>query len=329
MQSFLLIPLFIASLCSALYPSSLVYQFPKGTWVENLAVRSSGTVLVTTILPNAAVYEINPNSSTTPKVVAQFSSSLAALGITETTPDTFYVVSNNVSTATGAVAPGSNKIWRLSFPGPKVALVSTVTNASFLNGLTTLNSQTILAADATAGAVWAINTTSGAYKKVISDPLMSKPASEKVVGLNGLKITGSTLYFTNTAQKVFAKIPLNADGTPTTSATKVASSTNVPVANTESYDDFGLDKAGNTAYCVVGGGNVIQKVVLASGSTSIVAGNLNSTDLAEPTSGQFGRTTSDAGTLYVTTSGAINIPVYKNGVKYQDIGGQLVAVKTS
>ena len=53
----------------------------------------------------------------------------------------------------------------------------------------------------------------------------------------------------------------------------------------------------------------------------ILAGNINSTDIAEPTSAAFGRNGKE-NILYVTTAGGLFFPV--NGTEV--VGGQLVAV---
>jgi len=52
---------------------------------------------------------------------------------------------------------------------------------------------------------------------------------------------------------------------------------------------------------------------------------MGSTEIAEPTSAQFGRTLRDRKTLYVTTAGGLGVPV--NGTEV--VGGQLVAVDTT
>lgn len=72
-----------------------------------------------------------------------------------------------------------------------------------------------------------------------------------------------------------------------------------------------------------GGANTIQKINTHTGEVRIVAGGMNSTAIAEPTSAKFGRRECDLTVLYITTAGGLATPV--NG----DITiGQLVAVRT-
>lgn len=49
----------------------VIAQFPNETWVENVAVRSNGKVLVTILYPIAAVYQIEPSAKhAQPQLVA-------------------------------------------------------------------------------------------------------------------------------------------------------------------------------------------------------------------------------------------------------------------
>lgn len=303
----------------ALSPSRLVYEFPLGTWVENLAVRSYGPILVTSVTA-PTLYQIDP-SAPNPQatLVHNFTSALWTAGITETTPDTFYVAAANGSTTILPPTPGSNRLFRVKFSGPNAApevdLTATVKDASFLNGLTTLNTKTVLAADSAKGAVWAVDVLNGTSKIVIQDPLMA-PSAASPIGINGINVQGNQLYFTNSAQNVFAKIAIMPDGSPVgPPATVIASA-----AAGTGFDDFALDWRGN-AFLVTAGGNTVVEVK-KKGKQVVVAGNLDSTDIAEPTGAKFGRTWKDIGTLYVTTAGGLRIPVSGDQV----VGGQLVAV---
>ena len=73
-----------------------------------------------------------------------------------------------------------------------------------------------------------------------------------------------------------------------------------------------------------GPGNSIEEVGRDGESQVIIAGIVNSTEIAEPTSAQFGRTAADREVLYVTTGGGLAAPVDGDEI----VGGQLVAVDT-
>ncbi len=306
----------------ALDPTRLVYQFPKGTWVENLFVRPSGSLLVT-ILSSPDLYLIDPLvPDPEPQLIHHFSSSEGLLGITATGPDTYYIIGINATYSTIPPPPGSNLIYRVHFPPtlgpPAISIAAAVKNAVFLNGLTTLNPTTLLASDSTLGVVWAIDITTGVSRIVIKDPLMAPTTANPVLAINGIRLfQNHTLYFTNSAQALLAKIPIHANGTAAGAAQKIASAFEGTF-----YDDFALDRHGD-AFLATQGGDSIAEVTL-NGSQRIIAGVVNTTEIAEPTSAQFGRTVGDGNVLYVTTAGGLAIPIDGDVI----VGGQVVAVDT-
>ncbi|MCJ1451608.1 hypothetical protein MMC28_001948 [Mycoblastus sanguinarius] len=325
MHSLCSLPFFclLLPVINALAPTNLVYEFPNGTWLENLAVRSCGSILLT-IITSPDLYLIDPLSpSPTPTLLHHFDDALWLTGITETSPDTFQIVVANGTLKNLDVAPGSNRIYTVSFPPgsdvPDVSLAATVPDAEFLNGLTTLNPTTVLAADSQKGVIWAIDTVTGASRIAIDDPLFKYTPAIPNLGVNGLKLRGSTLYFTNSAQALLAKVEINADGTAASQPTVIAYS-----APGTAYDDFALDWRGD-AFLTTGAGNSVELVSSGGELQVVVAGNVNSTEIAEPTAAQFGKRGEEVGAvLYVTTGGGLAIPVDGDEI----VGGQLVAVDT-
>lgn len=77
-----------------------VWVFPNGTWLENLAVRSSGQIL-TTVLSSPDLYQVDPTGSHCPTLVHHFPNVLGLLGIAEIRQDVFAVAAGNYSTQTG------------------------------------------------------------------------------------------------------------------------------------------------------------------------------------------------------------------------------------
>jgi len=307
------------ALCADLDPTILVYEFPRGVWLENLAVRPCGSILLTT-LTKPDLYMVDPlKSQPQPKLLHTFSSTTWLTGITETTPDTFYVSAANGSLKTLEIAPGSNRLFRVSFPpnkDPNFSSAATVTDAKFINGITRFSNDIVLAADSQTGVVWAVNVATGVSRIAVNDPLLANVPGPPPIGVNGIKIrNGRTLYFTNSAQNIFGKVELKADGTAAGPAVIVTHS--LPG---DSYDDFAFDHKGDAFLATASGNSVAE--LMPNGKQEIIAGNINSTEIAEPTSAQFGRTRRDKGTLYVTTAGGLAVPVNGNEV----VGGQLVAV---
>jgi len=135
-------------------------------------------------------------------------------------------------------------------------------------------------------------------------------------------VRDGTLYFTNSGEGIFAKMPIHEDGTPAGPTSIIAR------APADGYfDDFTV--RGEFAYLVTGSGNSVEKVRLdGRGKQTIVAGSLNSTTLAGPTAVAFGRTARDMDVLYVVTSGGLAVPVDEGGQEKR-VGAQVVAVDLS
>jgi hypothetical protein len=105
----------IAALSAALpYPNDgavgVVWQFPNGTWIENLAVRQSGEILASS-LSRFALYQVDPFSHTE-TTIAEFGNA-GVLGIAEVENDVFVVVTAEVNLVTSVATPGSAKAWKV------------------------------------------------------------------------------------------------------------------------------------------------------------------------------------------------------------------------
>ncbi|KAL6719551.1 hypothetical protein ACLMJK_003793 [Lecanora helva] len=331
----------VAADCSNSSTVRTVFQYPKvGHWLGNLAIRANGSILTTDLL-TPFVFEFNPFiTPSQPQPIGPFPNSTGLTGIAETAPDNFAVIGGNFKNESSEARPGSLRLYNVVTKpksAPTVHLTAPLLDIPLLNGLMTLTPSTVLGSDSSTGAVWSIDVQSGAHKKVIQDPLMSSsqpssPNSSKL-GINGLKIRRedgtSFLYFTNTARGILAKIAINPTTgtplTPNTKATLVAK--NAGAAKGVGFDDFafGPDMGSNIAFATNSRGNSIAKVALdGSSQQNIVAGNLNSTEVAEPSAVEFGRTMSDKGVLYVVTAGGAGGPI--NGTTR--VGAQLLAIDT-
>ncbi len=302
-------------------PVRIIHEFPHNTWVENLAVRSNGKVLVT-LLSTPDLYQIDPfTPNSAPILVHHFADHKALFGITETTTDLFYVVTSNFSSTdtTNPNPAGAYDIYEVDVRnGASKAIVTknaNVPNAKLLNGMTTLcaSQGIILIADSFAGLLYRLNTHTKQVAIAIDDPTMKGPPAGPIpFGINGVKIRDGFLYFTNTGVGSLVKIPISPiDGTATGSA--------VVLTTNAKPDDFILDRAGdafiaeiylnNLAFLPPQGGNV---TVLTGAPLT------DPTVLAGPTACAFGRRHGDRRSLYITTSGGI-----ASGVDVPTLGGAL------
>ncbi|KAM3528361.1 hypothetical protein MY4038_005899 [Beauveria bassiana] len=298
----------------------IVYQFENGTWVENIAVRANGNLLVT-LIDRPELYEINPfERPTSAKLVYRFSEYVCLLGVIEVAPEVFTVVAGNFTRQTGP-EPGTWAIWKADFGGgaegeANVSKVADIPEAVFLDGMVTLDAEagTVLVGDAAEGVIFRLNTNTGEYALVQRDESFRPPVDAALpVGLNGIRIAENYLYYVNTFNPLYGRVPIDSvTGEATGPYERI--STSVPA------DDFALD-ANKTAYVAGGIANVVTKIEL-NGESTVIAGNLNSSFVAAGTATVFGRTRKDQHVLYVTTGGASEAPV--NGTFSE--GGKIVAL---
>lgn len=102
-------------------PNHIITQFPNPTWLENIAVRSNGDLLLTESAPTASLHLVsnldlnhhsyssksNGSGSTTKRTTTHTFDSLQALfGIAEPLSDVFVVVGRNVSSAASGGGAG-------------------------------------------------------------------------------------------------------------------------------------------------------------------------------------------------------------------------------
>nr|POE56193.1 hypothetical protein CFP56_69146 [Quercus suber] len=318
---------------STLCPTQLIHEFPHNTWIENIAVRRDGSLLLTSLRGLRGLTSLDPNDGAKPHVVVDtFPGVNGTLGIIETVPDVFYVIGSNFILAPSTPRPqqGTNAIFEVDFNTcdesgqPSVKVLARMTDAIELNGFTKFNDTLLLAGDSGLGAVWAVDTQTGSFQILVQDALLLPDPPTAGLGINGLHYRAQTreLYFTNYAKRTFGRIQLGPDATlqsPISIITKSFDESDMKI----SWDDFALDRFGG-AYIATGAGHSIQ-MVTPDGKISVLAGNVNSTAIAEPTAAQFGRTRRDRDVLYVTTAGGILAPVYQNGEAIR-VGGQVVAV---
>ncbi|KAH6971938.1 hypothetical protein EDB80DRAFT_744073 [Ilyonectria destructans] len=314
------------------YPLTVIHEFPNPTWLENIAVRQSGQLLVTS-LTHPRLYQVDPSGAYPPVLVADIAGADGLLGIAELERDVFYVIAGNL-TATAATASTTagtfqSKIWkvdirrfcvtkngRVSRPA-RVSLVADLPDTQFLNGMCRLsptNNSILLLSDSVAGSVIRLNVKTGTYSTVIQDPTMSLPAGA-AVAINGIHIHGSDLYYTNLAAGTFVKMPISlVDGKQVGSAAVIFNDTR--------GDDFILSKNGRTAWITTNSENTLLQVDIQSRTGRVVAGSLNSTDLAVSTAVAFGRTRTDSNSLYVVTTGGIEAAVGGLGIT----GGRVIRI---
>jgi len=299
-----------------------IYEFPNETWVENIAVRSNGNLLLN-LLSTPTLYELNPFNPApgSAELLHTFPFATGLAGIAEIEPDVFAILAGNWSLETFSTTPGSWSVWKADFRHgdiPAISKIADVTKASFLNGMTLLapGSPFLLIADSVLGVVWRLNYLTSEYEIILQSPLMQPIDEAPILGINGIHVFNSSVYFTNSFKGLFAKVPVTLEGPNAGSATGEYE----VVAKNGVGDDFIFDKEGN-AYITQDPSDALQ-LVNQEGQVTVLAGNTNSTLLEGDTADAFGRTKSDENILYVVTNGGIAKPVPGT----QIVGGKVIAV---
>lgn len=282
-----------------------VHEFPLMYFVENIAVRKSGGILVTIHNRNELVF-IDPSvSQQKPVVVHTFSA--GASGIVEVDQDIFYV-------SAGAIGEkGSYTVYKVDMSKfstdgsgnattpAEISKFADIPDALFLNGSTLLSLERglILLADSILGSIYVLNVRSPKVDVWLQHQLLAKVTPDPMMpGVNGIKKRDQYLYCSNTDAKTLLRVTIS-DGGDAGEIDIFQEKLNA--------DDFAFDADGN-AYLTT---HVFQSVVkLASdGTRSRIAGGVGDKICAGTTAAAFGRTDNDKTSLYVTTTGGISFPV--------------------
>jgi hypothetical protein len=313
-----LIPSMFTASTSLQAEVSTLHRFPKGAWIENIAVRANGHLILVRY-DQPSIYTLNPLvANQAPNLLFEFGgNSSVACGIAETSPDFFHVL---VGTSVKGSLLGLGydmALWSINFtanPGGDPVIHQAVPKipgiTGLLNGLAPLSSTAVLASDTFGGIIHRIDVKTGVASSAIK---------EAGIGVNGVRYRTGFLYYTNMLKGSFSKIPIDAvTGYPTGPAITIAQSTSLL-----GIDDFALGSSNDEAFICNNVQNQLLKVDAAR-NVEVLAGSFGSATIPAPTSAQFGRTERDKRTLYVVTSGNIVIP-FSGG---RDPGGaQIIAVR--
>lgn len=297
-----------------------IYQFPNHTFVENIATRPNGHLLLTT-LSEPALWKLDPTESNpVAELVHSFPFATGLTGIAEIGPDVFAVVSGNWTLETMSGTLGSFAVWSVDMrlDPPVLQQIATIPDTANLNGITTVpgSPNLILLADSALGAVWSLEISTGKSQIVIQDPLFESSSSFPL-GINGvLAHQDNNLYFTNSAQGIFGRVPITSEGVANGEVEVLSH-----VEEGSAWDDFDIDREGNA--WISAHPKSVTKVSLSENWTQTVFGGKDNATLADPTSASFGRgSKKEERTLYVSTGGLTYL------VDGKVFGGQVVAIDT-
>ncbi|KAI3323665.1 hypothetical protein HD806DRAFT_70106 [Xylariaceae sp. AK1471] len=314
-------PMLMAISTGALKARQL-FEFPNATFIENIAVRPNGHILITTF-DQAHLFTIDPAAPGYPVITAQVPGKTALTGTTELTRDKYAVAAGIMDNF--AFMNGSSSIWLVDFSSntkqPSLTLAANIPQAASINGIVTLpkHKHVILAIDSAKGVMYRVNTVSGEVDVAFEDELLANgnsnstgggsPTSPPPIGANGVKIHDGYLYFTQSVQQFFGRIRISDAGDKIGDVEKIVS---VP-EGLRAYDDFAMTKGG-VSYAVVHPNAVVE--VTPSGQQTVIYRPDEIPNLREPTSAAL---SADERRLYIVTGGN-----QTNGKVY---GGQIVEVE--
>lgn len=293
---------------SSLTPDTLqireIYRFENGTHIENLAVRHNSHILFTTF-DRGRLYNLDPGvDHPEPELVAELPQVNALTGMTDISQDVFAVIAGTRTSDSPLLVKESFKLFTVSLSAhheqkpPIIELIASIPEAAFLNGMAHLPQQPniILSADSINGCIFREDLGTGTRDIAIGDEslAMSTEGNKLPLGVNGIKVHESHLYFTNSARGLFGRIPIDPyNGSQTGAVEVIATLAGEGVGATIAYDDFaitssfgGWGKAAVTAY-VGTHPNSVHRIGILDGTQDVFIGGGNSTLINGPTSVAF------------------------------------------
>ncbi|KAM0558034.1 hypothetical protein ACHAPJ_005201 [Fusarium lateritium] len=281
-----------------------------GVWFENVAVRPNGNLVLNTI-GDGKVYSLNPSQSPPkPEAIAQIEGVKGLFGIAEVGQDVFAIAGSDFD---NGFKNNTLNVSLLKFKDNKPSVHTVLEKSKFgpVNGIVALpkHKSIILGADSVRGEILRIDTRSGNIKVAIKhDQLAPIAGGPFGLGVNGIKILGDYLYFTNSARQSFGRVKIDQLGNQIGKLEIISQETSTG-GSVWAPDDFTLDKHGN-AYVAFWNGSLV-KITPDGKKTKLVEDGV----LAGATSVTFSK---DGKSLYVVTSGTGLDTV---------TGGQVVEVK--
>jgi hypothetical protein len=289
---------------------TVIAEFPEHYFLENLAVRSDGSILVTAMTKKELWCLPAPGETLPVKPMLVHTFDFMTMFVVETDPDVFVIASADVYGSREARLyrldlngwkPGGSIKPQLivEFPEPKVGL----------NGGCMIGPRVLLAAGA-ANLIWRVdlpNDASSASARIWlqHDNMKNRPGEKKPEqpGVNGIRYAAKTnhLYYTSTSQQLMLRVKVDP---------KTLEPADLPefIAGGREWDDFILDEEAGVAYVTTHRENTIDRVKMQpdgnrDGRTAI-AGDPFTGILVGPSSGAWGHREGDYGrTAYFTTDG--------------------------
>lgn len=289
-----------------------VAHFPEKYFLENLAVRADGSVLITAVLQQELwfVPSASSDSMVSPVLVHRFDHPVT--GIVEVAPDVFVLsLTEGYTTHESHLVRIDLTGWTPGAPVTPEIIFTFDDRVRALNGSCLLGPGVLAVADCFAGLIWRVDLgpdsrSATARVWLAHDTMADDPDSEVAPppqpGVNGVRYSARTghLYYTSTAQQVFMRVPVDPVTLDPAGGAEF-------VAAIDNADDFCVDEDAGFAYVTRHRANTLDRVPLRPRHGSEVrhlVGDPFDDVLVGPSSAAWGRGPGDHGrVLYVTTDG--------------------------
>jgi hypothetical protein len=294
-----------------------VAYFPERYFLENLAVRADGSVLITALLQQELwlVPDAPSGLVASPILVHRFDHPVT--GIVEVEPDVFVVsLTDGYTTHESHLARIDLAGWSPGDPVAPEIIFTFDERVRAVNGSCLLGPGVLAVADCFAGLIWRVDLREDGRRAtarvwLAHDTMADDPDSEVAPppqpGVNGVRYSARTgyLYYTSTAQQVFMRVRVDP-------ATLDPAGGAEFVAAVDNADDFCLDEDAGFAYVTRHRANTLDRVPLTPRHGSEVrhlAGDPFDELLVGPSSAAWGPGSGAYGrVLYVTTDGGTTSP---------------------
>ena len=293
---------------------TVIAEFPEHYFLENLAVRADGSLLISALNRKELWFVPAPGAvlPVQPRLLETFA--FNTLFIVEWRPERFLLgVADVYETRQARLYEIDLTGW---VPGERISarlLLEFPQPFSGLNGACLVAPDVLLAAGI-AGLIWRVDLSESSAPSariwLQHDTMKNRPGEKKPEqpGSNGVQFDGKTgyLYYTTTSQQMMLRVKVDP-------VTQDAAGLPEFIAGGREWDDFLIDEQTGVAYVTTHRENTIDRVRLApdgnrEGRTA-VAGDPLDTMLIGPSAAAWGRAPGDYGRIaYVTTDGGTAQP---------------------
>jgi hypothetical protein len=291
-----------------------VAEFPVGFFLENVAVRADGSMLVTELSRKGLWYIPAPARGTPVRPVLIHTFGQPPFDIAETQHNVFYVdTSNYLTTHQSYLQRVDLRHWKPGRPVPVQQVLKFPSPISAVDGSCVLAPNVLLVTDAADGLIWRVDLSAGGRKATarvwLKDPSMN-PGRQVVPpqpGINGIEYGTKTgyVYYTSTAQELFMRVRVDPRTLNPAAAPEL-------IAKGHLWDDFDIDQSAGVAYITTHRQNTIERVPLdprSGQAEQAVAGVPFDPQLVGPSRFAWGRGPGDVGSVaYITTDGGTTAP---------------------